>query len=187
MASHLTPVFRYYMYYKTPGACTADTLVQVDVLVHGSCYSPDPLYSFAPKCTPGSPFKTEQVTVCSLFTILHLPVHSDALARLIRPPPPLFPPSPTAVMLSFNRMFLRLFYDSTHRLLSCASIAAVAAAAAAAGYHYPHQHLPSFPPPTFHQDRAGIKQTISCSPPRLMPCAPIMLLANSFNLFFLLL
>jgi hypothetical protein len=49
------------MYYKTAGACVADSLVQVDVLLHGACYSPDPSSSFSPKCSPGNAFKTEQV------------------------------------------------------------------------------------------------------------------------------
>jgi hypothetical protein len=116
------------MYYKTAGACTADTLVQVDVLVHGSCYSPDPLYSFAPKCTPGSPFITEQV--CSL-SFTYLSISTLQLASCARHPP-LSPPFTPAAMLSFNGMFLRLFYDAAHRLLSCASIVVAAAAAAAA-------------------------------------------------------
>jgi hypothetical protein len=61
--SHSTqPItIRYYMYYKTSGACHASNLVQVDILVHGACYSPEPFTSFSPKCMPGNAFKTEQV------------------------------------------------------------------------------------------------------------------------------
>ena len=49
------------MYYKTAAACVAENLVQVDMLVHGACYSPDSSSAFAPKCTVGNAFRTEQV------------------------------------------------------------------------------------------------------------------------------
>ena len=69
------------MYYKTAAACVAENLVQVDMLVHGACYSPDASSSFAPKCTVGNAFRTEQVPLplAPSFPSNHLPLRIQLL------------------------------------------------------------------------------------------------------------
>jgi hypothetical protein len=76
------------MYYKTSGACQAANLVQVDVLVHGACYSPEPFSSFSPKCMPGNAFKTEQVCLLSLSApLLPAPSNPFVFDSCCAPPP----------------------------------------------------------------------------------------------------